>query len=429
MTLKKTKLQYLFFSLAFLIISGVLFSSCESSRVGPTVPTPNPNPPTKQALLLNGNVKDASNQVAISGASVTIVRTDGTIITTLLSDNSGKYSFDASNITASTVNISATKSGYAYGIRVAKINQTANTASVSDILLTRLQASTATVTVAAGGTASTTNTQSLAGQSLTVQVPANAVSSNIQLSVSSVPAGQLPQPTDLNTAIVSAGQFGPSGTQFTQPITISFPLPYNQTPGTTYALMQLNEQTGAYTNSGFTATVNPDGTSASAAVTHFTTYTLQEGVTYSTNTPTTSSGTDQYVTLTSGSTTKSLSIINAVAMTGSGTVNEDWLKDEVAGKLGFSIGSSTQTLTFSMQALPSQYIQNGVQIGPTGHESEKGNWEYRVFYALQTTTTTGSATGPSWNRNVTATTQSWEITSQGWYWISHDQGGAVFGPF
>ncbi len=428
MTLNKNKLTFRILSMAFLIMGAVIISSCESSRVGPAVPTPNPAPPAQQALLLNGFVKDASSLTAVSGASVKLVKADGTIITTLLSDNSGKYSFDASNITESSINVGATKAGYAYGVRTAKINKTANSASVTDILLTRLQVATSNVTVGAGGSASTTNTQSVATQPLTVQVPANAVSSNIQLTVSSLPAGQVPQPATTNMAVVSAGQFGPSGTQFSQPVTINFPLPYHQTPGTTYALMQLNEQTGAYTNSGFTATVNADGTSASGTVTHFTIYTLQEGVTYTTNAPTTALGTAQYTALTSGSVSKTLSIVNAVAVSGTGSVNEDWLKDQVAGKLNFTIGSSSQTLNFNMQALPSQYIQNGVQVGPN-NANEKGSWEYRVYYALQTTSTTGSAAGPGWNRNVTATTQAWEITSQGWYWISHDQGGAVFGPF
>ncbi|MHB8931104.1 MAG: hypothetical protein ACYC5R_10965 [Melioribacteraceae bacterium] len=416
-------------SFFFLIVGSIILSSCESSRVGPELPQPNPPAAVAQPLILNSYVKDASNQTGISGATVKFVRTDGVILATSLSDNNGKFSYDASNITDNSLSVNATKDGYSFGSRVAILNKASNSAIVSDILLTKLQVASTTVTVATGGNASATNTQSVSNQPLTVQVPSNAVSSNVQLTVSSIPAGQVPRSTTANTAVVSAGQFGPSGTQFSQPVTISFPLPYSRTPGTTFSLMQLNESTGTYTNSGFTATVNADGTSASAQVTHFTTYTLQEGVTLTLNTPSSSTANEFYVALTSGSTTKTLSTVNAIALSGTGTVNELWLKDEIASKLSFSIGSTSQTLSFNITALPSQYIQNGVQVGPAGHTNEKGNWEFRSYYALQTTSTTGTAVGASWTRTITATNQQWLIIHQGWYWIPHDQGGIFFGPF
>ncbi len=413
----------------FLIAGSIILSSCESSRVGPELPAPNPPAPAAQPLILNAYVKDASNQTGISGATVKIVKTDGTVLTTSLSDNNGKFSYDASTVTDNTLSVNATKDGYSFGSRIAALNKASNSAIVSDILLTKLQVASTTVTAATGGNASTPNTQSVSNQPLTVQVPANAVSSNVQLTVSSIPAGQVPRTTTANTAIVSAGQFGPSGTQFSQQVTITFPLPYSRTAGTTFALMQLNETTGAYTNSGFTATVNADGTSASAQVTHFTTYTLQEGVTLTLNTPSSSTANEFYIALTSGSTSRILSTVNAITLSGTGTVNELWLKDEIASKLSFSIGSTTQTLTFNIIALPSQYIQNGVQVGPAGHENEKGNWEFRSYYALQTTSTTGTATGASWTRTITATNQQWLIIRQGWYWVPHDQGGIFFGPY
>ncbi|MCX6171174.1 MAG: hypothetical protein NTX65_17715 [Ignavibacteriales bacterium] len=425
----KTTAMYTVGSFFFLIFGLLLLSSCESSRIGPELPQPNPPAAAAQPLILNSYVKDASNQIGISGATVKIVRTDGIVLATSLSDNSGKFSYDASAITDNSLSVNATKDGYSFGSRIATLNKVANSAIVSDILLTKLQVASTTVTVATGGNASTTNTQSVSNQPLTVQVPSNAVSSNVQLTVSSIPAGQIPRPTAANTSIVSAGQFGPSGTQFSQPVTISFPLPYSRTPGTTFSLMQLNESTGAYTNSGFTATVNADGTSASAQVTHFTTYTLQEGVTLTLNTPSSSTANEFYIALTSGSESRTLSTVNAISLSGTGTVNELWLKDEIASRLSFSIGSTSQTLSFNIIALPSQYIQNGVQVGPAGHENEKGNWEFRSYYALQTTSTTGTATGASWTRTLTATNQQWLIVHQGWYWVPHDQGGIFFGPF
>ncbi|MDQ7817108.1 MAG: hypothetical protein RDU14_08810 [Melioribacteraceae bacterium] len=427
---KKSATKFLLFGSLFSLLSIIVIIGCESSRVGPELPRPNPPAPAEQPLTLNGYVKDASNQTAIAGASIKLVKTDGTVLTTLLSNNSGRYSYDATNINESTLNVNASKDGYAFGSRIASLNKASNTAIVSDLLLTKLQVATTTVSVGTGGTASTTNTQSVATQPLTVQVPPNAVSSNIQLTVASLPAGQVPRPTTTNTAVVSAGQFGPSGTQFTQPVTINFPLPYARTAGATFTVMQLNETTGAYTNSGFTATVNADGTSASAQVTHFSILTLQETPTISFNVPSTAIANEFYEKLSSGTISKQLSITNAIALSGSGVVSELWLKDEIASRLLITIGSSEQTLSFSIKALPSQYIRNGVQVGPPGRENESGTWEFRSYYALQTTTTTGNATGPGgWIRVITATSQKWIIISEGWYWIPHNQGSVFFGPY
>jgi hypothetical protein len=431
MTRKRTKVDYSILLLFFFMIGSFLLTSCESSRVGPQVPQPNPPAPSAQPLVLNGYVKDASSKSGIVGAAVKIVKSDGTIVSSLLSDNNGRFSFDASNVTETTLYVGAAKDGYAYGTRAASLNKTANSASVSDILLSKLTVATTTITVAGGGSTSVPNTQSVANQPLTVQVPANAVSSGVTISVASVPAGQLPQPTGTSQVILSAGQFGPSGTQFSQPITITFPLPYAQTPGTIYPLLILNEQTGAYTNSGFSATVNADGTTASAQVTHFTTYILpsaQGEITLNLGSPSTSLGTEQIQALTSGSIEKDLGIVNTISVTGAGA-DEDWLKDEIAGKLNISLASGNKsTLTFNMDGLPAQYIVNNVQVGPSGHENEKGNWEKRTYYVLQTTTVNGTASGPNWNATATATLQSWVILRSEWYWISHDQGGS-FGPF
>jgi hypothetical protein len=431
MTLNRTKVHYLIILMSFFIIGSFLLSGCESSRVGPQVPQPNPVAPTAQPLVLNGYVKDASSKAGIVGAAVKIVKSDGTVLTTLLSDNSGKFSFDASNISESTLYVGAGKDGYAYGTRTAMLSKTANSASVSDILLTKLTVATTTITVVGGGSTSTPNDQSIANQPLTVQVPANAVSSGLQLSVSSIPAGQLPQPTNTSQVILSAGQFGPAGTQFSQPVTITFPLPYYRTPGTIYPLMVLNAETGTYSNSGFSATVNADGTTASAQVTHFTTYVLETEhgeITLSLGTPSTTLASENVYALTSGSVEKRLDIENSVTLSGSGA-DQEWLKDEVAGKLGFSLVSGSKTtLTFNMEGLPNEYIVNGVQVGPSGHENEKGNWEKRTYYALQTTSTTGNATGPSWTASITAVAQTWVILRSEWYWVSHDQGGS-FGPY
>lgn len=427
----KCRIIYSSFKLILVAVYVIIsLFSCESSRVGPEYDHVHTDLDDLMHphLILNGNVKDASTLEPVNGATVFLTKTDGTIISTLLSDNSGKYFFDASNVMDASINVRATKTGFAYGERTAEINKTANSASVKDILLTKLHVATFNVTVGAGGSASATNNQSVAGQSLIVQVPANAVTSEIKLFIAAIPAGQIPQPTNSNTVILSAGQFGPSGTQFSQPVTINFPLPYHQTPGTTYAVMRLNEQTNAYTNSGFTATINADGTSASAQVVHFTTYVLKENIALTLKSSDTSISTEQYISLTSGNTSKQFPVVNTINVSGNDLVNEEWIKDIVACKLMISPDSSSQLLNFARPGSPSQYILNGVQVAPPGHAGEKGNWEYRWYYALQTITTDGTALGQGWSRTITVTSQDWIITHQGWYWIP-DENGEVSGPY
>lgn len=414
-----------------LLVGSFVFSSCESSRVGPELPAPNPPVPPAQPLVLTGFVKDLANLSPISAAIVKIAKADNTVLTTLLTDNNGKYAYDASNVTESALGVSATKDGYAFKGAIASLVKTSNSASVNDILLAKLVVVSAPVTVAAGGSATTTNTQSVAAQPLSISVPPNAVSAPITLTAAAIPAGQIPRPTTTaNTAVQSAGQFGPSGTTFTQPVTITFPLPSFQTAGKTFALLQLNEQTGAYTNSGFTATVDASGTRATASVTHFTIYALTEDATANLVDGTTTTGSSTYYGLASGSGTQSFSATNIYSATGgSGTVSDIWLKDIISQKLAVNFATSTITIGGNFPTLPANYQINGVQTNP--NVPGKGNWQYRWYVLKQTTPTTGTASGTGWSRTINVVKEKWinDTAKTGWYWISHDQGGAVAGPY
>lgn len=429
---QKSTLSIAVFSVLVLIMGSLIFSSCESSRVGPELPTPNPPVPPAQPLILSGFVKDVSNLSSIPGANVKIAKADATILATILTDNSGKYAYDASNVPENTLLVSASKDGYAFKGEIASLMKVTNSAFVNDILLTKLTVTSASVTVAAGGNGSTPNIQSLANQPLTVAVPANAVSQPITLTVASIPAGQIPQPTiTANATVQSAGQFGPSGTTFTQPVTITFPLPTARTPGTTFALLQLNEQTGTYTNPGFTATVDASGTRADASVTHFTIYALSGDVTWTLTDGTPTTGSSTYYSLTSGSGSLPLSVINTFSSSGTGNVDEDWLRDITGNKLAVDFRSSSVEFAYNFPTLPAAYQVNGVQTNP--NVSGKGNWSYRWYVLKQTITTTGTASGVDWTRNINVVRETWipdpATNKTGWYWTSHDQGGAVSGPY
>ena len=432
MNIRKTTSTFTVSSFLFLLVGSILLSSCESSRVGPVLPTPNPPPAAVQPLILSGFVKDAASNSGIASANVNIKKNDGTVLASIISDNSGKYSYDATASTDLTLLVAATKDGYGFSSKTADLNKTANLAIVGDILLAKLQVASAPVSVASGGQASTPNTQSVASQPLKVSVPPSAVSTPITITASSIPAGQIPVPTTTASAAVqSAGQFGPTGTQFQQPVTISFPLPSTQPAGKTFPLLMLNEQTGTYTNSGFTATVNADGTSASAPVTHFTIYALAEDATLNLTDGTPTTGSSDYLELSSGSATKSYSATNTYSSSGSGTVSESWLKDVISSKLKIDFVTTTTVIGGNMPQLPntSDYQVNGVQTNPK--VAGKGNWVYRWFVLKQTTSTAGTASGTGWSRNITIVKEKWinDSSKTGWYWVSHDQGGAVSGPY
>ena len=428
----KNKISTFVIAISMMLVGLIVFSSCESSRVGPDLPQPNPPVPPAQPLIVSGFVKDLADKSIIPGVTVKISKADATVLTTVITDNSGKYSYDVSNVTESALTVAAAKDGYAFKSEIATISKSENLASITDILLAKLTVASAPITVASGGTITTPSTQSTSTtQPLTVSVPPNAVSATITLTAASVPAGQIPQPTTTaNTVVESAGQFGPSGTTFTQPVTITFPLPSTQTAGKTFSLLQLNEQLGTYTNSGFTATVDASGTQAKADVLHFTIYALTEDATANLVDGTTTSGSSDYYGLASGSGTRSFSATNTYSATGgSGTVSDVWLKDIVSKKLEVDFTSSTFTVGGNFPTLPAAYQNNGVQANP--NVAGKGNWEYRWYVLKQTTPTTGTVSGTGWTRNISVVKEKWinDTATTGWYWTSHDQGGAVTGPY
>jgi hypothetical protein len=68
--------------------------------------------------------------------------------------------------------------------------------------------------------------------------------------------------------------FGPSGLVFELPVTITLPLNAALEPGTQSPLYEFNPTDGSWNQTGFQATVGPGGRSASAEVTHFSTFVI-----------------------------------------------------------------------------------------------------------------------------------------------------------
>jgi hypothetical protein len=426
---KKQKRSLLLFVPFLATLLLLVLAGCESSRVGPELPRPNPPAPAAQPIILASIVRDNSNLTAIAGATIKILRADNTIVTTLLTDNSGKYSYDVSNITETSLSVSASKNGYGIGTKTAEIKKSLNIAFVDDILLTKLTVSTAAITPAAGGSATNTNPQTISTSPLTVTIPPGAVSQNFTLSISSVPAAQVPRPQSANQAIQTAAQFGPSGTMFTIPVTVKMPLPNKQAVGKTFPLFKLNETNNTWTNTGITATVDATGTNITAQLSSFSTYATADDISITTTTGTPTTQDIENVTLSSGTTTKSYSQTNSSSVTVTGTVSNQWILDVVnTATRNKNLGTTTKQIQFNFPAIPSEYIRNGVQYNPA-KPNEAGNWTYRWVVTRTTQTTTSTANGGVAPNNYSATVTIVEQTinidaaRSGWVWVKHDQGG------
>jgi hypothetical protein len=118
----------------------------------------------------------------------------------------------------------------------------------------------------AGGTASDAGGAS-------VVIPAGALASLTLIEVSSYqdldsclkPAGPVP-------AYLGGAMFGPLGTQFLAPVTVTIPCSRDLNPGSQFPLFIWDETELAWAQSAFVATVAADGKSFSAPVTHFSVF-------------------------------------------------------------------------------------------------------------------------------------------------------------
>jgi hypothetical protein len=106
--------------------------------------------------------------------------------------------------------------------------------------------------------------------SVSLLIPPGALSSNTNISIGSASIASVPNPSPTDSA-VAVIQANPS-TSFNIPVALTFPLSAQLDPG---ALVQLLLLSGAsYQASGFTAVVDSSGRTATARVTHFSTYVL-----------------------------------------------------------------------------------------------------------------------------------------------------------
>jgi hypothetical protein len=105
--------------------------------------------------------------------------------------------------------------------------------------------------------------------STTLAVPPGALNKDTPVQITPLNAANYPQPSP-NEHLVGIVEGTPDGTRFKIPVRLRFSLTENLDPGTSINLLIFNPATNQYDPSGFVATVDPSGKTASADVTHFT---------------------------------------------------------------------------------------------------------------------------------------------------------------
>jgi hypothetical protein len=440
--------------LAFLtiIISGMFISSCESSRIGPTVPTPNPESPTPPALLITGNVVDSKAGSTVTSANVSISKQDGTAIATVVTDNTGAFSYDISNVNQSVLKVAASATGFGSSFVYANVDLTNRSVNYISVPIDKLTATAVTLT-SSGGSTTLSSTESKTSQPLTITVPQGSVTTNTSLQVMQVPVNNVPPPTNAgNTTQVGIASLLPAGITFAKPVTLSFPLPYQFKAGDQIQLNSLTTN-NTWQNTNLTATVDNSGYIANVNITQTNQYSLLDNtsITGSVTSSLVSSKDNldskvllktseildtRSVTLTGSTTTTSLPVTATLAITFSNVQTSEagfqWLLDVLQQTYGnlFLKFTGNGSVNYNVQKVlnwPSTSNPNALNQstgqGNLQYPNDTGSWSV-VFNLASSTNTWCDLTIRSayWTAHVVGTTTAWSISSRNWVWTGHNQG-------
>ncbi|MFA7288051.1 MAG: hypothetical protein WC055_04145 [Melioribacteraceae bacterium] len=391
----------LFTSFAVLLLTSFVFYSCESSRVGPEIPSPPAPDPTP--FVIEGFVKDLANNSVIANAGVAITKTDGSNLVTATTDSKGMFSVPVASFAGSPSQllVSSTASGYAYGTALANIDYAGRAVTLSPVFLAKIQATTTAVTAATGGNAGANPQQALTSTQVAVAIPANALPANTTVSIAPLTLSTAPPtPPTQNSAGIGMADFGPDGTTFNQPVTITIPLAVRQVVGAVVPLRYFNKNTGLWVQEG-TATVQADGLTAKGTVTHFTPWGLLINIAFSTSV---SSEVRTPVTL------ASQDYQNNLALVANANFATTWIKELVEKKEGtpFNVGLTYQ-LNYSVPTKPTT--------------TPAGVWTYVEPSLVKVTQTkNGVITAGAYSVQVPYTIVKFVIEGNRWV-DRHNQGG------
>jgi len=440
----------------FFLVGSLLLSSCESSRVGPELPTPNPPAPPAQPLVLKGTVVDSKTGGAVSGATVQVLKQDGSTVTTLATDATGTFSYDITTLNQAVLKVTATATGYGFAFVYATIDLVNKAAQVVIVPLDKIQTTTVNLTPL-GGTTTVPSNESVSGQGVTITVPANAVTQNTTVSVSQVPVNNVPPPTNsASTTQVGVTNLQPAGITFAQPVRLSFPLPYEFNPADQVPLQELVNNN--WTSASLNAVVDNTGLIANVNITKTAQYALTDNTVVSGSVSgSIISNDNNSITLTLNKVldtrqyTFSSGTLNITDLTGSRvwTVTKTkkgirnlpsdiwWINvlkqrhgsDRFVGFTGLS-STTTFPVPFSVpwQGIPPKAATSD-GAGNIDYPGQSGNWSVRVTVTSTSITTINvSLENNFWKITVTAITNSWVISQKEWIWTGHNQ-GAISYPF
>lgn len=461
--MNKRKNFLVVFSFLVVLVGSFVFSGCETSRVGPEVAKPNPPAPEPLPIYLTGYVLDAKAGTGIANATVALLKLDGTSVSTAATNASGLFSFNmtALNVTGTDFLVSTSVAGYGYGKSTAFYDKANNLASARPITLTKIESSVTVTIGAAGGAASTPpTTDSKATTPVSVTVPANAVPAGTQVTLAAVPVVSTPPPSTPPTQnVISSNTLAAPGvTTFSQPVTMTFNLPFPLAAGTTIPLLLLNTTTNVWENTGLNGVVTANGLTATVSVTKPGSYALLGNVSVA------QTVNGKFVSDNGISVIKTQKIVDVKDVTYdltpdgrdysyrtpadippynkvlSGTPTTTPSELFIYGlitvrfpEFGFSVNRPGEVYRFTYNLPATLKGSDGVAFattnnnqmqGPPGHTLETGDWVYRV--TIKETTVNDVYKVQQVNVfEIETTDPSYKVTyTTEWVWRAHNQGGA-----
>ncbi|MEW6654339.1 MAG: hypothetical protein AB1394_12865 [Bacteroidota bacterium] len=460
--MNKKKNFLVVFSFLVVLAGAMVFSGCETSRVAPEVPRPNPPAPEPQPVVLSSYVLDGGTGGGIPSATVSLTKLDGTVISTAVTNASGLYSFNliALNVADAALNVSTNVTGYGYGFRVATFDKALGSAAVAPIVLTKIT-STTTVTIGAtGGAASTPPTnEAKATTPVSVTVPPNAVPANTPVTLAAVPVASTPPPSTPPTQnlLTSNTLAAPGVSTFGAPVTMTFNLPFPLTAGTTIPVLLLNPTTNKWESSGLNATVSANGLTAAVQVTRPGSYALLGNVSVAQTVVGKFLQNDESINITrvqkvldtkaiiiemsptnkTARYTAPLStppVIRIIAGAAALHPNNSFVLALINVRFGRSytaLSNLVQSFTYNLPATlgGSPTVVNGIVVGPSGFQNTSGDWINRITISERTVKDIFRTAQTGVFENETEFSEIKATVKSEWYWRVHNQGGIGIGPF
>jgi hypothetical protein len=422
-----------------LAASLILLVSCKSEEIVADYPTANPGSSPTASLLLYGNIIDSKTTNGISGAVVTIMKEDGTKLTTALTGSAGTFSFDVSTLGVSTFKVQATATGYGNTFVKSNVDLVNRISSTVKIPLDQLQAATSTITPNTGASVSTSSSESKSSQSVALNIPPLAVTQNTSIQLYSIPVNNATVPSDqTNTSQIGVVNISPNGINLAVSSQITIPLPYQMRPNDQVSLMELSGSTwqatgikGVVDNTGLAAIATisktgyyafTDNTKLTGSVTSYKKNDVADQRSFSFNSGVLQAelpGTFNYTVTSSNVST--------------GAPTYEWIFNTLAQRYGANFktlsapGSMPTTIVFNIAwpgAEGNPYKANSDGSGNINRPNESGDWSLKIiFESVQVTFANVVLDNPGyWTVTVNGTINTWKELQRIWVWTAHNQG-------